>query len=128
LGEEPQGREALQAALSAGLRTAEASQAADLLYLLGKLAAPEEAATWYAAAAAAQRAGFTGDAARDRGYWTWYAQLLHLAGATDDALAFLERAREQFPGEPTWALAGCGLLLDEARYAEVITWADRDRS
>ncbi len=126
LAADPDGAEAVREAIRAGLRHAAPSEAADLLYLRGQIDGGDDAVSWYAAAAAAQRAGFTGDPQRDRAYWTWYARLLQLAGGADEALAFLDDARAAFPDEPTWALAAGDLLNEEGRHDEAIARVDRD--
>lgn len=125
LGESEEGRAVLTAAIQTDLRTAEPAEASDLLYTLALIEGEPEARSFYGAAVAALRGALTGDPARDRGHWTWYAELLHLAGDTDGAIAFLDAAEATFPNEPTWSLEAVDILLDAKRYPEALERAER---
>lgn len=124
LAEDDEGKVVLTRALQADLRTEDPVDASDLMYIMGLIVGEPHARTWNAAAVASLRAGFTGDALRDRAYWTWYAELLQLSGDPDAALAFLDEAAEQFPDEPTWALSASGILLDAERPEEALARAE----
>lgn len=126
VSEEEGGADALRRAIRAGLRSADAIESSDLLYVMGTLADEDTAQSWYAASAAAQRAGFSGDPAHDRAYYTWYAHLLQLSGDADAAATFLDEARETFPGEPTWALAKARIYLEVERPAEALATVEQD--
>jgi len=126
LAETDEGKVALTVAIEKALPHTEAAPAADLLYTMGNIVGEPHARTWYAASATMLHAAFTGDPDRDRGHYTWYAQLLDHAGQTDAGLAFLEDARRAYPDEPTWALTGGRILLKRGLPADALTWIDRD--
>jgi thiol-disulfide isomerase/thioredoxin len=125
LSETEKGRVILTWAIQTDLRTAEPSEASDLLYTLALIEGEPGARSFYGAALAALRGAFSGDPERDRGHWTWYAELLHLAGDTDGAIAFLDAAEATFPNEPTWSLKASRILLDAKRFEEALARTER---
>lgn len=112
----PLAREALQASLA----RASGAGSADLLALSGALAPEDQQPLLAAAAASALKSAFTGDDARDRAHWTYYASLLDEAGATDDAIAFLDAKTAAYPDEPTFLLTAAGILNRHERFAEAL--------
>jgi len=115
LAESDEGQALLTGAIQTDLRTVEPAEASDLLYTLALIEGEPGARSFYGAALAALRGAFSGDPERDRGHWTWYAELLHLAGDTDGAIAFLDAAEATYPHEPTWSLKAGRILLDADR-------------
>jgi len=112
-------------AIRRALSTASGPQAADLLYLAATMSDDAQGPLLYAGAAAALRASLSGDAQRDRGYWTWLAELEAHSGDLSNALAILEDASAAFPDEPTFWLAESALLLDAERPEDALAAADR---
>ncbi len=93
--------------------------AADLLWAAAELTDPAAAPTLYAAGAAALRAGLSGEPERDRGHWTFLAQLLERAGDAEAGIAVLAEGARHYPEEFTFHYAAAGLqqragLLDDA--------------
>ncbi|MDG1482565.1 MAG: thioredoxin family protein [Myxococcota bacterium] len=99
----------VQAAIRQSLPGASPLLVADLLWAAASLS--EDSETLYAAGAAALTAGLSGDPARDRGHYTFLAQLHERAGDPAAGLAVLEAAAEHYPEELTFHYAAAGMLL-----------------
>lgn len=114
----------LAAAFQRGVTTADPLDAADLLALAAERR-PEAEATLYAAAAALVRAELVGEPRRDKGHLGWLAWLTEHGGDVDAAVALLEKARADWPDEPTFHVALARMLLRHDRFPEALAVSER---
>jgi len=124
LFEEEAGRAVLDRAIAGGLAAATGPDAAALLYFAARAGPPSEAPLRYGAAAAALRASFSGDPARDRAHYTFLASLMAKSGDLEGALARLRDATVRWPEEPTFLLKEARLLLDAGEAEAALTAAE----
>lgn len=116
------------AVLDAAIAGSDPVRAADLLYARASLAPEGQRASFYAAAAALLHAGLSGDPARDRGHYTYLAELYEESGHPELALALLNDAIAAFPDEFTFHYAAAGLLLNQQRFEEALPFAEAAES
>ena len=109
LSKEEGGRAVLQGAIQRALVGAVGEEASDLLYFSAVIADDEQSPLLYAASASALRASFTGDALRDRAFYTSLAGLLEKSGDVEGAVSFLRDAQQVWPAEPTFLLTEAGI-------------------
>ena len=126
----PEIQAAARDAIDHDLRDASGPEAADLLGLRAELVADAEAPAWASAALAALRTSLTGDPERDRGHFTYLADLMAQSGDLDGAVAFLDAQAARWTEEPTFDLASARLLNEAGRFADAKARATRamDRS
>lgn len=95
---------------AAAVRHLDGPPLADALFVEGKVL---DDPTRFALAASVLRTALSGDPERDRGHYTWLADLTAMGGDLDGALALLDGWRARWPDEPTWDLHAAYLLEDE---------------
>ena len=114
----------LRAAIAAALPSRTGVQAADLLYLAAEVAAdPADQAALYGAAAQTLADSLSGTPARDRGHWTFLAQLREKAGDAAGARTLLVDAVGHYPEEFTFHYALGALELRQEQAEAAITSA-----
>jgi tetratricopeptide (TPR) repeat protein len=86
----------------AALPQASPAEAADLYYLLARVADAAEAPDLFRAAATTLSAGLTGDLDRDRGHLGFLSRLWEEAGAVEQAVLVLEPALKRWPEDMTF--------------------------
>lgn len=120
---EPATRASILAVVDRQVPRVSPAKGADLLYLRAKLGPPEQAEAWYGAAAALLASALTGDPVKDRGNYTFLADLYAEIGDAARGLSLLEGAIAAFPEEFTYHYAAAGLLQDQERYEEALPYA-----
>jgi thiol-disulfide isomerase/thioredoxin len=125
LGEEPDGRAVLREALVQDATVGTLVQRSDRMAYLAELADEGDEKPLWAAAAALLEASYTGEPAKDRPTYTALADFLAKSGDTDAAVAFLDRASEAFPDDPTFLMSATRHLLKAERAEEALRRADR---
>ncbi len=116
----------VRAAAEEGLAHASATEAADLLQILGELAGQEGGAggrAHFLAAALLLEQAVARDPSLGRAYGTNIAELYAEGGALDQAKRVLTEATTRYPGEFTWPYALAGLLLDAGKPADALEYA-----
>lgn len=93
------------------LSTASPPEAADLYYLLAKVAPEGQAADLYRAGATTLAAGLSGELEVDRGHIGFLSTLWERAGDLDQAVAVLEPALARWPKDMTFHEDRAGLAL-----------------
>jgi len=86
----------------AALADASSVEAADLFYMLAKVAPPDDAPDLFRASAVALSAGLSGDLALDRGHLGMLSRMWEYAGDIDQAAAVLAPALERWPTDMTF--------------------------
>lgn len=110
-------------AVREALVDAEGAHAAELIDLLADHAPEEAQPDLYAAAASALSSSLSGDAALDRPYYTYLAELYRRSGQAERGIELLRDAASAYPHEFTYFYAGAGILLREERFEEALAWS-----
>ncbi len=113
-------RAQVAAMVAAAIPGADVMTASDYAYVAAELSEGEAASALYGSAAALLRAGMSGDARLDRGYYTFLAYLRGAAGDSEGALASLDEAIAAYPEEFTYHHARAGVLKEAGRYEEAL--------